>query len=155
LRSGGARFGRGVGQALLDAHLVEAVPLDLLKTKQDTIIAELAAVKERLSEVEADFARAERNLERALAFAGDCQAAYHEASPTMRRQFNLAFFERLLIDENYEVKRELAPPFDTILGDPARRTAIESADESLREAIDEALRRVPLAWAQHGRRRHS
>jgi site-specific DNA recombinase len=130
----------GERKALLEAHLAEAVPLDLLKTKQDAITAELAAVKGRLSEVEADFTRAESNLERALTFAGNCQAAYHEASPTMRRQFNLAFFERLLIDENYDVAGELAPPFDSILGDPARRGAIERANESLRQAIDKELR---------------
>jgi site-specific DNA recombinase len=127
-------------QALLDAHLAEAVPLDLLKAKQDTMTAKLETIRGRLVEIEADFARAESNLTRALAFAGNCHAAYGEGSPTVRRQFNLAFFERLLIDEHYDISGELAPPFATLLGDPLRRATVEQADEDLRQRVQEALR---------------
>ncbi len=128
-------------KALLDAHLAEAVPLDLLKTKQEGITAKLAAVAGCLAEIAADFQRAETNLKRALARAGDCETAYREASDTMRRQFNLAFFDRLLIDEDYTVHGELAPPFDVILGDELRRrAAIAKADEATRAAVEEALR---------------
>jgi site-specific DNA recombinase len=128
-------------KALLDAHLAEAVPLDLLKSKQDGITAKLAAVERRLAEIAADFQRAETNLKRALARAGDCMAAYREASDSERRQFNLAFFDRLLIDEDYMVHGELAPPFDVILGDELRRrAAIAKADEATRAAVEEALR---------------
>jgi hypothetical protein len=87
------------------------------------------------------FQRAEANLKRALARVGDCATAYREASDTGRRQFNLAFFERLLIDEDYTVRGELAPPFDVILGDELRRrAAIAKADEDNRAAVEEALR---------------
>lgn len=116
------------------------MPLDLLKTKQDRLTAELAAVEERLSEVEADFARAESNLERALAFAGNCQTAYQEASPTMRRQFNLAFFERLFITSTTRSRGSWPRP-STPSSVISPRRAIERANENLREAIDEALRR--------------
>jgi site-specific DNA recombinase len=127
-------------KALLDAHLAEAVPLDLLKSKQDGITTALAAIEGRLAAIAADFQKAETNLNRALAFAGDCEAAYRQASGTMRRQFNLAFFERLLIDDDYTVTGELAEPFDTILSDKLRRAAIADADEATRAAIEEALR---------------
>ncbi len=131
----------GERKALLDAHLAEAVPLDLLKSKQDDITAKLSAAEGRLAEIAADFQQAETNLKRALARVGDCETAYREASDTMRRQFNLAFFERLLIDEDYTVRGELAPPFDVILGDELRRhAAIAKADEDTRAAIEEALR---------------
>ena len=127
-------------KALLDAHLAEAVPLDLLKSKQDGITTGLAAIEGRLAAIAADFQKAETNLNRALAFAGDCEAAYRQASGTMRRQFNLAFFERLLIDDDYTITGELAEPFDTILSDKLRRAAIADADEATRTAIKEALR---------------
>lgn len=128
-------------KALLDAHLAEAVPLDLLKSKQDGITAKLAAIEGRLTEIAADFQKVETNLKRALARVGDCETAYREASDTVRRQFNLAFFKRLLIDEDYNVRGELAPPFDVILGDELRRrAAIAKADETTRAAIEEALR---------------
>jgi site-specific DNA recombinase len=127
-------------KALLDAHLAEAVPLDLLKSKQDGITTGLAAIEGRLAAIAADFQKAETNLNRALAFAGDCEAAYRQASGTMRRQFNLAFFERLLIDDDYTITGELAEPFDIILSDKLRRAAIAKADEATRAAIEEALR---------------
>jgi hypothetical protein len=87
-------------KALLDAHLAEAVPLDLLKQKQDGITAELATIESRLKEIAADFKRSEANLKRAPARAGDCETAYREANDHVRRQFNLAFFERLLIGDD-------------------------------------------------------
>ena len=110
-------------KALLDAHLAEAVPLDLLKIKQDDITAKLAAIEGRLAEIAADFQQAETNLKRALARVGDCETAYREASDTMRRQFNLAFFERLLIDEDYTGSRcsWLALRRDPRANRPARR----------------------------------
>ena len=115
------------------------MPLDLLKQKQDAIATELGRIAARLSEIEADFAKAEANLERALAFAGNCEAAYRAASPTVRRQFNQALFEQLLIDEDYDVQGELAEPFQRLLSDPLRRAAIEHADDELRQAIERAL----------------
>jgi site-specific DNA recombinase len=127
-------------KALLDAHLAEAVPLDLLKSKQEGITAKLAAIEGRLAEIAADFQRAETNLKRALARVGDCEAAYREASDTVRRQFNLAFFDRLLIDEDYQVTGVLAEPFDTLLGGGLRRAAAAKADEDTRAAVEEALR---------------
>ncbi len=127
-------------KALLDAHLAEAVPLDLLKSKQDIITAELTAIEARLAEIDADFCKAETNMHRALDFAGNCAAAYSQASGTVRRQFNLAFFERLLIDEDYTVRSELAPPFDTLLGGELRQAAKANAGEELTAAISKAER---------------
>lgn len=126
-------------KALLDAHLAEAVPLDLLKSKQDGITAKLAAIEGRLAGIAADFQRAETNLKRAVARVGDCETAYREASDTVRRQFNLAFFDRLLIDEDYTVRGELAPPFDVIPGDELRRRAtVAKTDEDTRAASAQA-----------------
>ena len=122
-------------QSLLDAHLAEAVPLDLLKSKQDAIGAELAAIDGRLAEIAADFQRTEANLKRALARVGDCETAYREANDGVRRQFNLAFFDRLLIDDDYAVTGVLAKPFDTILSGGVRQAAAAKADEGAQTAV--------------------
>ena len=53
----------------------------------------------------------------------------------MRRQFNLAFFTRLLIWDDYTVKGELKEPFATLLGDDLRRVVSAHADEELHRAI--------------------
>jgi hypothetical protein len=52
-----------------------------------------------MTEVEGDFQKAEANLARALTRAGDCEAAYREANDRLRRQFNMAFFNRLLLSD--------------------------------------------------------
>jgi site-specific DNA recombinase len=92
---------------LLDAHYAEAVPLDLLKSEQDRIATAVAASEGRLAEIDADFKTAETNLHRALTRAGDCEGAYREAPNRLRRQFNLAFFKRLLIGDDYTARASL------------------------------------------------
>jgi site-specific DNA recombinase len=131
-------------QSLLDAHLAEAVPLDLLKSKQDAITAELNVIEARSVEIAADFKRTEANLVRALGRAGDCEAAYREANDQMRRQFNLAFFDRLLIDDDYNVTGVLAKPFDTLLDSGLRRAAAAKADDITQAAVREARRQHHL-----------
>jgi DNA invertase Pin-like site-specific DNA recombinase len=126
---------------LLDAHYADAVPLDLLKSEQERIASEVAATEGRLAEIAADFRKAEANLERALTRAGDCEAAYREASNRLRRQFNLAFFKQLLIDDDGNVSGELAEPFDVLLGEELRRAAVAAEREALRRDIEEAERK--------------
>jgi site-specific DNA recombinase len=131
----------GERKKLLEAHYADAVPLDLLKTEQVRLTAEIAHAEGRLAEVEGDFKKAESNLQRALTRVGDCMTAYREAAGPLRRQFNLAFFKRLLIDDEYNVQGELAEPFDVLLGDDLRRAAAVKASEELQEAVEEVLRR--------------
>lgn len=124
---------------LLDAHYADAVPLDLLKSEQERLTREIEAVESRLTEVEGDFRRAESNLKRALTRVGDCMAAYLGASSPLRRQFNLAFFRRLLIDDDYNVSSVLTEPFDKLLGSELRRAVAVRASERLQDAISREL----------------
>jgi site-specific DNA recombinase len=131
----------GERKKLLEAHYADAVPLDLLKSEQDRLTSEIANAEGRLTSIEGDFVAAEANLERVLTRVGDCASVYGGASGTARRQFNLAFFTRLLLDDEGEVVAELAEPFGTLLGEELRRAAVAQADVELREAVEEALRR--------------
>ena len=126
----------GERKKLLDAHYADAIPLDLLKSEQDRLTREIDNAEGRLAEVEGDFKKAEGNLQRALTRVGDCETAYREAAGPLRRQFNLAFFKRLLIDDEYTVAGELAEPFDTLLGDELRRAVAVRANEELQDAIE-------------------
>jgi site-specific DNA recombinase len=130
----------GERKKLLDAHYADAIPLDLLKSEQDRLTAEIANAEGRLTEVEGDFQKAEANLARALTRAGDCAAAYSEANEGLRRQFNMAFFKRLLLSDEDEVTSELAAPFNVILGEELRRASVSQAEHELSEAINETLR---------------
>jgi site-specific DNA recombinase len=130
---------RSEQKKLLDAHYAGAVPLDLLKSEQTRISAELLWAEGRLETVNRDFERVQDNLRRTLHLAGNCRAAYGDAGPEIRRLFNQAFFRRLLIDEDCGVTGELAEPFDTLLGDELRRVVANEASEAFRRTVDEAL----------------
>jgi site-specific DNA recombinase len=125
---------------LLDAHYADAIPLDLLRTEHERLTREIETAETRLAEVEGDFRKAESNLNRALTRAGDCMAAYQEAAGPLRRQFNLAYFKRLVIDDDYNVTGELAEPFDTLLGPELRRAVAVRTSEALQDAITKELR---------------
>jgi site-specific DNA recombinase len=51
----------GERKKLLDAHYADAIPLDLLKSEQDRLTAEIANAEGHLAEVEGDFQMAETN----------------------------------------------------------------------------------------------
>jgi site-specific DNA recombinase len=130
---------------LLDAHYADAVPLDLLRSEQERLTREIDSAEGRLAEVEGDFQKAESNLKRALTRAGDCEAAYQQASDPLRRQLNLAFFRRLLIDDDYNVSGVLTEPFDTLLGPELRRAVAVRANEGWQDAITKELRQRDAA----------
>ncbi len=125
-------------EKLLQAHYADAIPLEMLKSEQDRLTTAIAGAEGRLAAIAADFKTAETNLERALARAGDCQAAYREATDRMRRQFNLAFFKRLIISDEGTVSGELAVPWDVILGEELRRAVAVREAESLKNAVEQA-----------------
>jgi hypothetical protein len=135
---------------LLEAHYADAIPLDLLKSEQQRLTREINNATTRLAEIEDDFATGEANLHTSLLLVGDCHAAYRDAPDQLRRQFNLAFFTRLLIGDDYDVTGELAPPFDTMLGDELRQAARQNDElnrligakepDLLSDSVDDALR---------------
>jgi site-specific DNA recombinase len=131
---------QGEREKLLQAHYADAIPLDLLKSEQDRLATAIASAEGRLTAIAADYKTAETNLHKALTRAGDCQAAYDEATGRMRRQFNLTFFKRLVIYDEATVSGELAEPWDVILGDELRRAVAVREAESLEDAIEHAQR---------------
>lgn len=68
-----------------------------------------------------------------LALIQDCEGAYLSAADKLRRQFNQAFFKRILIDDTYTVTGELAEPFDTLLSEEIRLAATRRAHLELME----------------------
>ena len=125
---------------LLDAHYADAIPLELLKTEQARITAEITNSETRLQAVDNDYNAAEANLTKALSLVQDCEAAYLDAPDKLRRQFNQAIFKRLLIDDNYNVTGELAEPFETLLSEEVRQAAARRADADLTTAVDDVFR---------------
>lgn len=104
-------------QKLLQAHYQDAVPLDLLKEEQARITRELEGAQGRLGATEQAFVDIQTTLDKALDLAQDCQVAYRLAGPKLRRLFNQAFFEKLLLDDEGNVASVLAEPFGSLLGE--------------------------------------
>ena len=125
---------------LLDAHYADAIPLDLLKSEQARIAAAATGAEARLAALNGNFTTAETNLTKALKLVQNCEGAYLSASDKLRRQFNQAFFKRILIDDTYTVTGELAEPFDTLLSEEIRLASARRAHLELIDAIDEVFR---------------
>ncbi|MDQ1736463.1 MAG: site-specific recombinase [Pseudonocardiales bacterium] len=100
---------------LLQAHYAGAVPLDLLKTEQNRITTQLAAVEARLEATGVQFDTIQANLTAALDLAGDCHRAYLNAGDHTRRLMNQALFDGIYVEED-ATRAELAEPFRTLLG---------------------------------------
>jgi site-specific DNA recombinase len=136
---------QGERKKLLDAHYADAIPLELLKTEQARISAEVNAAEGRLLATAADSDNTERNLHAAISLIGDCERAYREASTAVRRKFNQAFFRQILIDDEYTITGEYNEPFDVLLGDDLLQAAAARAGENVRTAVEEALRQRETA----------
>jgi hypothetical protein len=116
---------------LLHAHYAGAVPLDLLKSEQERISDVIAEAQRCLAAAELKYQDIEQTLKQALALVADCQRMYGLAPNHIRRQFNQAFFERIMVDEGEVTNAYLAQPFAQLLAhDLERRSSEETASSS-------------------------
>ncbi len=109
-------------EKLMQAHYEGAIPVDLLKHEQDRIAAGLLEIKGKLDASNVQFDVVARNLQTALDLTVDCALAYKTAPAHIKKQFNQAFFKRILVNSDTTLAAELAPPFDTLFG-PGLRSA--------------------------------
>ncbi len=109
-------------QKLMEAHYAGAVPIDLLGREQERITRALQKIATQLAATSLEFEAVERNLQLALDLTVDCGAAYRDAPEHVKRMFNQAFFEKVLVIQEDDsisgvrLEAELREPFDTLLG---------------------------------------
>jgi site-specific DNA recombinase len=82
---------------LLNAHYMDAIPLELLKDEQDRITREIAETDRQMASAEVGLDRVEAIMRRCLDFLVNCHATYVMASPKVRRQLNQAMFEAFYV----------------------------------------------------------
>jgi site-specific DNA recombinase len=107
-------------QKLLDAHYAGAIPLDLLKTEQERIAAQLGHIGQQLTDADQNYEQARQMLADCLDLSRDCHMAYLQATDPTRRLFNQAFFSKIYIDEDDDtrertVRVDYNQPFDDLL----------------------------------------
>jgi site-specific DNA recombinase len=98
-------------QKLIDAYLAEALPVADLKQRQQAIAVEQRDAERLLELASANFALAEERLDQALGLLEHCDQLYLAATEEVRRQFNLAFYSGIWIDESGVRRADLNSPF--------------------------------------------
>jgi DNA-binding CsgD family transcriptional regulator len=106
---------------LMEAHYAGAIPVDLLAREQERIGRSLQQIGAKLAATNAHFDTVERNLQAALDLTENCGAAYKAAPDHIKKLFNQALFEKILVTfdtgtlDGITITTQLNPPFDTLL----------------------------------------
>ena len=100
---------------VLAAHFADAIDLPTLKRHQDRIRAGLADIEQRLSEHDEQHAGGRAFLHDSLRLLNDAHHAYAHSDDGSRRLANQAFYTRLEITEDEQIRPRLAEPFATIV----------------------------------------
>ena len=115
---------------LMEAHYMDAIPLDFMKSEQQKITKELAAVEHEIKQHGLTFDEISENLSYALEMLNDCGAAYRSASDKIKRLMNQAIFEKIYIISNEDIplgiEGEYRPPFDTILAPVNQESSVNT-----------------------------
>lgn len=109
---------------LLAAHFADAIDLATLKRHQDRIRAGLADVNRRLAEHSEHHTGGRAFLHDSLRLLTDAHRAYQYSGDANRRIANQAFYTRLDITDDEQLRPTLAEPFATIF-----REAHQGGDE--------------------------
>ena len=126
---------------LLEAHYSDAIPLDLMKTEQQKIAKELAAIDHEIDLHNITFEQISANLDMVLDIVENCGEAYRNASDTIKKLMNQAIFEKFYIsngpEDEFGVKLTFKAPYDQIL-DPIKEdlSQINTALKRKPEAVD-------------------
>ena len=102
-------------EKLLAAHFADAIDLPTLKRHQDRIRVGLADIEHRLSEHDEQHTGARAFLHDSLRLLIDAHRAYAHSDDGSRRLANQAFYARLEITEDEQLRPRLAEPFATIV----------------------------------------
>jgi site-specific DNA recombinase len=101
-------------EKLLHAYYHGAVPLDLLKAEQHRLAADIAQAEHHLQLAEQSTAATQQVLAKAIDLLASCQRAYRQAPGHLRRQWNQALFQQIVIHNDRDPQATLAEPFATL-----------------------------------------
>ncbi len=109
---------------LMQAHYADAIPLPVLRREQDRILGELDGVNRRIDAHHGDYADARAHLNDALNLLTDCADIYRRCDDANRRLCNQAFFTKVYIDEDDQLRVENSRPFEMLLDPEVNANAL-------------------------------
>ena len=134
-------------EKLLEAHYNDVIPLELLKSEQERITKELAAINHEIKQHDVTFEQISQNLSNALELLDNCAAFYKNGSDIIKRMMNQAIFEKIYISCSKEVPLDIEekynPPFNTII-EPFKEE-LAKVNRALRQNSETALAKVATA----------
>ncbi len=96
---------------LLEAHLADAVPLDVLKRQQERLSADLADAEGVLESTHQTVDNLDEALASALSLIRRLASAYRLAEPAIRRGFNQAIYKAIYLDDEDNISGEFTDEF--------------------------------------------
>ena len=123
---------------LLEAHYNDAIPIDLLKSEQQGIAKQLAAIDHQTKAYDYTFTAITERLGDAIELITDCGLTYRMANDKMKKLMNQAIFTRLLVGSDGKVTAELAKPF-SMLVEPVKDELVQLNSSIDNEEVHEHL----------------
>lgn len=102
---------------LLQAHLADAVPVDVLRREQARLTAEIESARQAIRLADERSADEAEVIRLAIAAAANCAATYQRAPGDVRRLFNQAFFSAIYLRDSDLSGAELTEPYAELLAD--------------------------------------
>ena len=101
---------------LLEAHYNDAIPLDLMKSEQQKIAKQLAAIEHQIKIYGQTFAGVSESISKALELIEDCGLTYRLVDDRYKKMLNQAIFSKLWVGEDGNVTAEFREPFNMLIG---------------------------------------
>ena len=127
---------------VLRAHYSGAISLELLKEEQMRIEARLDDIKGRLSAHHDEYAAARENLDDCLALLANVALIYSRCDNQNRRLCNQAFFRKIFIDEDREVRVEYQPSYEALCDIETQGNALNWAEQAKKKDEAQTFSRV-------------
>ncbi|HRA09880.1 MAG TPA: hypothetical protein PKV54_10125, partial [Microbacteriaceae bacterium] len=124
------------------ADYAGAVPIDLLKQEQDRIANQIGDIQHRLAAHHDEYASARANLDDSLGLLANIVSIYQRADDANRRLCNQAFFHRIFIEEEGDVRVECETPFGELCDTEEQMNALNWAPEAKKQGEVQTGQRV-------------
>lgn len=127
---------------VLRVHYSGAISLELLKEEQMRIEARLDDIKGRLSAHHDEYAAARENLDDCLTLLANVSLIYSRCDNQNRRLCNQAFFRKIFIDQDREVRVEYQPSYEALCDIEIQGNALNWAEQAKKKDEVQTFSRV-------------